>query len=144
MSLVVVDASVTVKWFHPSVVEVDADRAVELLPRIKNGDLTLCQPSHWLAEVSAVLARLNPTTALDDIDDLYQIRFRRMESLDVYSTACSLSGDLNHHLFDTLYHAAALALNDGVLVTADRRYYDQAQRYGSISLLSDFRVRPGA
>lgn len=138
MRLIVVDASVTVKWFHPAHDEEGADKAVELLPRIKAADLTLCQPSHWLAEVSAVLARLSPATALDDIDDLYEIRFRRMESKGVYLIACTLARDLNHHLFDTLYHAAALVLNDGVLVTADRRYYDRAQSCGRISLLADF------
>lgn len=140
MSLIVVDASVTVKWFQPGDEEADADRALDLLPRIKNGDLTLCQPSHWLAEVSAVLVRLNPAAALDDINDLYEIRFRRMENKGVYLMACTLSRDLNHHLFDTLYHASALALSDAVLVTADRRYYDQAQRFGRISLLADFGV----
>lgn len=140
MSLIVVDASVTLKWFQPGADEADSEKALALLPGIKNGDLTLCQPSHWLAEVSAVLARLNPATALDDIDDLYEIRFRRMENKGIYMMACTLSCDLNHHLFDTLYHAVALALNDAVLVTADQRYYDKAQRYGSISLLADFSV----
>ena len=140
MSLIVVDASVTVKWFQPGADEADSEKALALLPGIKNGDLTLCQPSHWLAEVSAVLARLNPATALDDIDDLYEIRFRRIENRSIYTVACTLSYDLNHHLFDTLYHAVALALNDAVLVTADQHYYDKAQRYGSISLLADFSV----
>ena len=54
--------------------------------------------------------------------------------------ACTLSCDLNHHLFDTLYHAVALNLDRAVLVTADKHYYDKAQRYGSISLLTDFNV----
>ena len=140
MSLIVVDASVTVKWFQPGADEADSEKALALLPGIKSGELTLCQPPHWLAEVSAVLARLNPETALDDIDDLYEIRFQRIETRSIYTVACTLSCDVNHHLFDTLYHAVALALNRAVLVTADKHYYDKAQRYGSISLLTDFNV----
>ena len=143
MSLIVADASVTVKWFQRGADEADSEKALALLPGIKNDDLTLCQPAHWLAEVSAVLARLNPATALDDIDDLYAIRFRRIENRSVYTVACTLSRDLNHHLFDTLYHAVALSLTDAVLVTADQHYFDKAQRYGSISLLADFKRRCG-
>lgn len=142
MALIVVDASVTVKWFDPSPDETDSEKALDLLSAVKNGDVSLCQPPHWLAEVVAVLARLSPATAREDIGDLYEIRFRRMESKGIYSAACTLSCELNHHLFDTLYHAVALTVGDALLVTADERYYNKARQYGSISLLSDFSVSP--
>ncbi len=140
MNLIVVDASVAVKWFQPATDEADSEKAIALLPDLKNGDLGLCQPAHWLAEVSAVLARLSPATALEDIDDLYEIRFRRMESKAIYLAACALSCELDHHLFDTLYHAVALTLSGALLVTADERYYAKARHYGNISLLADFSV----
>ena len=76
MSLIVVDASVTVKWFQPGADEADSEKALALLPGIKNGDLTLCQPAHWLAEVSAVLVRLNPETALDDSTTCMKFAFK--------------------------------------------------------------------
>ena len=44
---------------------------------------------------------------------------------------------LNHHLFDTLYHAVALE-EKATLVTADRKYYDKARRMGSILMLEEF------
>ena len=33
--------------------------------------------------------------------------------------------DLNHHLFDTLYHALAPSTPGAVLVTTDRRYFQK-------------------
>lgn len=45
--------------------------------------------------------------------------------------AMRLSHELEHHLFDTLYHAVALE-EDAVLVTADRRYASKARECGNI------------
>ena len=50
----------------------------------------------------------------------------------VYSTARQLSIRLQHHLFDTLYHAEALESTDAVLVTADDRYHRKASGFGRI------------
>jgi predicted nucleic acid-binding protein len=60
-----------------------------------------------------------------------------VESTAVYLTACDLAILLNHHLFDTLYHAVALLTPEATLVTADRRYFDKAQSHGRIVLLSN-------
>jgi hypothetical protein len=37
------------------------------------GELQILQPIHWLAEVAAVLARLSPQTAADDVDMLAKV-----------------------------------------------------------------------
>jgi hypothetical protein len=42
---------------------------------------------------------------------------------------------LNHHVFDTLYHAVALSVPQTTLVTADETYYRKAQAFGAIRLL---------
>lgn len=42
---------------------------------------------------------------------------------------------LDHHLFDTLYHATALETG-AVMLTADRRYHDKAAGLGHIRLLA--------
>ena len=54
-----------------------------------------------------------------------------------YQRAISLALKLDHHLFDTLYHAIALE-EKATLVTADRRYYGKAKRMGSIFMLEEF------
>ena len=56
-------------------------------------------------------------------------------------TACDLAIRLNHHVFDTLYHAVALLTSETTLVTADRRYFDKAQSSGRILLLSNLALR---
>jgi predicted nucleic acid-binding protein len=136
---IVVDASVAIKWLLPeSDNEADSDRALALLASVKEGSIELIQPPHWLAEVAAVLSRLSPATVEEDVVDLYALELPVLDTPDLYLTACELARSLNHHLFDTLYHAVALEASDAALVTADEHYYRKAAARGSIVLLSSF------
>jgi len=135
----VADASVALKWFlPPTEAERDHDRAVALLHGVKSGHVVLREPPHWLAEVAAVLSRLAPASARQNIEDLYAMRVPVMETAEIYITASKLAVSLDQHLFDTLYHAVALLSPDCTLVTADERYYSKACKEGSIALLRDF------
>ena len=137
--IAVVDASVAVKWFlrgHPD--EQHTDLALRLLEQSVLGLLPMVQPGHFVAEVAAVLARLNPTGAQDDLFDLLDIRYRTLTSPETYATALDLAMRHQHHLFDTLYHAVALSIPGAVLVTADHRYFVKAQHLGQIAWLADF------
>ncbi len=137
----VVDASVAVKWF------VDADWALRedhvepalaLLQASAAGRVELLQPPHFLAEVAAVLARLKPHAALQDITNLADLDITWAEPTQALAGAVGLATQLNHHLFDTLYHSLALAAPGAVLVTADQRYFDKARHLGQIDWLPDF------
>jgi hypothetical protein len=75
---------------------------------------------HFIAEVAAVLARIKPTEAQSDLLDLIAIARRTVDSPEVYATAVTLATQLNHPLFDTLYHALALETPGAMFVTADR------------------------
>lgn len=144
MSKVVADASVIVKWVLPERDdEADVERALALLEQVKSGNVTLHQPPHWLADVAGVLSCLSPATVLDDVADLYDMGCDVLATPDVYFTACELARDLNHHLFDTLYHAVALNLVDGVMVTADRQYFEKARDKGKIVLLEGLGLEQG-
>jgi hypothetical protein len=46
--------------------------------------------------------------------------------------------ELNHHLFDTLYHAVALKVPDTLFITADTQYFRKAAKLGHIIELKDF------
>ncbi len=139
MMRIVADASVIIKWLLPERHdEPDWEKALGLLQGIKSEQIGLCQPPHWLAEVAAVVTRLSPATALADISDLYAMDVPVVQSAHVYMTACNLSRELDHHLFDTLYHAVALSLDGAVLVTADERYFKKASRRGRLALLREF------
>ncbi len=136
---VVADANVAIKWFLPSsAAEQDQDRALMLLEMVRSRAVVLREPPHWLAEVAAVLSRLAPATAHQDIEDLCTMRIPIMATPKIYATAIDLAVSLNQHLFDTLYHAVALDLPHCTLITADERYYKKARNRGGITLLRDF------
>jgi predicted nucleic acid-binding protein len=111
----VVDASVSVKWFMWDVqTEPDADVANALLLAVTDGEHQLFQPPHWKAEVLSVLARHRPDKMADTVVRLDTLKRAGRNWLtldlpdDTYKLACELSHRLNQHLFDALYHAAAL------------------------------------
>lgn len=132
----VLDASVAIKWMVPeNPEEQDVPQALVLLDALRNGGITLYQPAHWEAEIAAVLARISPATAIKKMVALRALAFTRVNDTTVYATACDLAIRLNHHLFDTLYHAVALHAPEATLVTADQRYFDKAKSIGRIALL---------
>lgn len=140
MNIIVVDASVIVKWLIPEKDdENDIEQAFDVLECIKSRRVEIYQPPHWLAEVAAVATRLVPQSADEDIRDLCAMKFPVTETPEIYRHASELSRSLGHHLFDTLYHATALGLDNAYLVTADEKYHDKAANLGQIVLLKDFR-----
>ena len=129
-----VDASVAVKWFAEgdwALREDDIDPALEILKASTRGTLEFYQPPHFLAEVAAVVSRLTPDRAA-------QLNITWASPTVAYARAIELARQLDHHLFDTLYHAVALSIPGAVLVTADRRYFAKAQHLGQIAWLADF------
>ncbi len=138
MKRVTADASVIVKWLLPEQHgETHADNAMALFMRVMEGSVELIQPPHWLAEVGAVLARLAPKAAPAHVADLVSMEIAVADSPEVYGTALDMAIGLNHRLFDTLYHAAAVHTRDAVLVTADERYFRKAKGLGNIRRLAD-------
>lgn len=140
--MLVADASVAVKWFLPEpTVETHVDRAVALLQAVRDGRVDLVEPPHWLAEIVAVATRLDPgvVPALVDLLDAMEIPVATEAA--VLKRAAELSTALEHHVFDTLYHAVALE-RDATLVTADLRYARKARHVGGIVALADWRPPP--
>ena len=137
----VVDASVAVKWFVKgdwALREDDIEPALEILKASTCGTLDFYQPPHFLAEVAAVVSRLQPDQAQQPIDNLAQLNITWAAPTVAYAQAIELARQLDHHLFDTLYHAVALSIPGAVLITADRRYFAKAQHLGQIAWLADF------
>ena len=139
MNSYVIDASVAVKWFIPdTTIETDVDRALQLLACAQRDEARFLQPAHWVSEVAAVLVRLAPKTVGSSVEALMALSFvNTTNDVDHYQRAISLALKLDHHLFDTLYHAVALE-EKATLITADRKYYDKARRMGSILMLEEF------
>ena len=139
--MIVLDASVLIKVLLPGRnEEQDVVRALDLWHIVSTGRIEIGLPPHWPAEIATVLTRLSPTTALDDVQDLIAMAIPVLGDSDVFRLACHLSLELDHHVFDTLYHAVALQSADGVLVTADERYFRKAQPVGRIIRLAEYEV----
>jgi predicted nucleic acid-binding protein len=135
---VVLDASVVLKWvFPPAADEADVERALDLLAALREGSVTVVQPVHWLAEVAGVVARRHPRRARQVIGLLHSMELPVLDHLGVYERAATLASDTGQHLFDTLYHAVALARPAASLVTADERYYRAARRAGRVVRLAE-------
>lgn len=144
MTRLVLDASVTLKWVFADGPEELARPALDLLERVGEASVALVQPPHWLAEVSAVLARKVPEADKREraIGFFYALEPEIPDSVAVYTRAAGLAARLDHHLFDPLYHAAALEA-DAELVTADTAYYrktgPEGADIGAVHHLSQFR-----
>lgn len=140
MKKVVIDASVTLKWFFPdNNAEEDADKAIHIFKAIQCFHLSPVQPVHWSAEVISVLSRIQYEKCLQSIQLMDALGFPVYDSLEIYQLASKIANELNHHLFDTLYHAVALEENAS-LITADIKYYRKAKKLGNIFLLGEYQV----
>ena len=139
--IVVVDASVAIKWFVSVKPEEEhADRALKILEQSVRGSFQMVQPPHFIAEVVAVLARLKPDVAQEDLFELLHIEHQTVDTPQTYATAVTLATRHQHRLFDTLYHAVAPQTPGATLVTSDARYFAKAKVEGAITLLSEFAV----
>ena len=128
-----VDASVAVKWFAKGdwvLRENHIEPALEILKASTLCTLDFHQPPHFLTGVASVVSRLKPDQAQQYIDNLAQLNITWAAPTVAYTRAIELARQLDHHLFDTRYHAVALSAPGAVLVTADRRYYAKAQHLG--------------
>ena len=98
----------------------------------------MVQPPHFISEVMAVIARLEPDYADRLFMAVSNLEMAIENSATIYQTAIRLSIELNHHLFDTLYHAVALHTPGATLITADEAYWRKAQAIGQIVRLKDY------
>ena len=133
MATWVVDASVILKWLlaEPER-EADTDQATALMEAIARGHESILQPPHWLGEVAAVLARLAPQTAEEDVARLRAMDWPVADEVEVWSRAVRIAIVSQQRVFDTLYHAVALEHGSALLVTADERYRQRTERVGRI------------
>ena len=138
--IAVVDASVVIKWLlQDPEREAGTDKATRLMELVTTGEQPVLQPTHWLVEVGAVLARESPATATDDVGMLTGLELPTTNALEVLQQGVELAMELKQHLFDTYYHGVALETPDCVLITADERYLRAARAKGRIVGLMDWK-----
>ncbi len=134
----VVDASVALKWFlRDQPAEHQLERAEAVAAAFNRRETQLFAPMHWTAEVIGVLARVRPVLVDDALIVLNDMNPKVIHGVATLKRAADISISLNHHLFDTLYHAVALE-EGATLVTADEVYFAKAKDLGAIVQLCDF------
>jgi predicted nucleic acid-binding protein len=138
--IAVIDASVVIKWLllDPER-EAGTEKATQLMELVTNGEQPVLQPTHWLVEVGAVLARESPGTAVDDVGMLTALELPTTNELQVLRRGVELAMELKQHLFDSYYHGVALETPDCVLITADERYLRAARTKGNIVSLMEWK-----
>ena len=117
--MVIVDASVAVKWVLP---EIYSDEA-----RALTFQTDMASPSFWRVEAASVLWKRHRKGELSQAD--IQRLLARLSSIGVRSeddpsdvdAALGLAARIPHSVYDCLYLAVAIRL-DTILVTADDRF----------------------
>lgn len=134
MSVVVLDASVVLRWLL--VDEPDREPALAVRDRIQAGRLEPRQPPHFPMEVASALVvaarvdRLDPSMVGPLVRSLDAFHLDRVDSHDFASAAAETALDLGLRVPDAGYIVCARRTG-GTLITADRRLFDVALRSGA-------------
>ncbi len=133
MSLVVVDASVVLRWLL--VDERDRAPALAIRDQIQAGLLEPRQPPHFLMEVAAALVAATRVGRLDTpivgalLRALEAFRLESADPHDFASAAAEAALDLGLRVPDAGYIVCARRTG-GTLITADRRLFEAARSAG--------------
>jgi predicted nucleic acid-binding protein len=129
VTLLVLDASVAIKWFVPS--EPGAAEAIEILDRIRDSPADFVVPELFFNEMLAVLTRLvgrDGATVCSYLDALQDLGFERLgNGRKLLARAAELA--CAHHLtgYDAVYAASAQLLG-GCWLTADGKAHRRIRR----------------
>lgn len=121
MTRYVVDASVAIKWFVP---EIHSDAAL----RARHSGHQLHVPAFMMLEVGSVLAKkirrgeLTPHESDTILKELKHLPLQRHADERLFPAAYALACDTHRSLYDCLYLALAEVV-DGIMITADRKFY---------------------
>ena len=116
--------------------EEDHDYAFALLKGWINQEHEFILPSLWLYEVGNVLGMKRPKDAERILDILLEYEFMEYHiTKEITTIAFSLMREFKGVTFyDTIYHVIALR-ESGVMVTADKAYFEKAKGKGGILLI---------
>ena len=126
MSLVVVDASVAVKWFLPEDGEALVSQALVLLDAYDKDEVRFVVPDLFYVETaSAIWNAVRVGRVLRAFGDqalalLTQRKFPTVPSLKLLDKAFQIAADRGRTVYDCLYVALAVQA-DAQLITADER-----------------------
>lgn len=138
--ILVIDASVVVKWFVAEsgsdlALEVLAGRALDDAEGVSPESNVLIAPEFVLIEVANVFRRkcaageIVEGQAVEALRSLPLLFHRLVPAADIGEAALRIANRLNHPVLDCAYLACAIAA-DGVLVSADEKFIGKCVRAG--------------
>jgi predicted nucleic acid-binding protein len=134
MKVFVPDASVILKWVLGETE--NQDKAIELLEGWLNQEHEFILPPLWLYEVGNVLGLKRAKDAEKILGLLLEYEFSDCQiTRELVNSTFGLMREFKGVTFyDAIYHAVAL-LENGVMVTADRAYFEKVKGKGRIILI---------
>lgn len=126
MSLVVVDASVAIKWYLPENGESLVDQALALLDKYDNKEVRFVVPDLFYVEIAnAIWKAVRVGRVPQEFGDqalvlLTQRKFPAVPSLKLLERAFPIAMDYGRTVYDSLYVALAVQAKTQ-LITADER-----------------------
>jgi predicted nucleic acid-binding protein len=136
----VLDASVAVKWYLPSVDEPLQGEARWIFDEHRRGRIELLAPDLFWPEVGSVLrkavrqGRILRSTAEEAITEFLGVGVAAQPSAPLLATAFSIACDLHQPISDAIYMALGVSINVPVL-TADRRLFHAFGRHFAVRWL---------
>ena len=123
--LIIVDASVLLKWVLPAEREEYAAKALAIRKAFEDARLDLILPSLWFYEVGNILAIKYPSDAANRLGSLVRMRIPEARpNMRWRNRILELVSSCKVTFYDASYHALAI-VNDGVFITADEKYLDK-------------------
>ncbi len=126
MKVVVVDASVGVKWLVLFAREEFADRAKALLDRRTAGEITVLVPDLFWLEISSALCKATrrnkctSTEANQALGEMQQLPLQTVSSTKLVNSAQEIAIQYGRSVYDSVYVALARETRSE-LVTADEK-----------------------
>jgi predicted nucleic acid-binding protein len=135
VKIFVPDASVILKWVIGENEE-GQDKALSLLNGWLAQEHDFMLPSLWVYEVGNVLGLKKPREANKILGLLleYEFRERKITAELIQETYDLMKEHRGVTFYDAVYHAVALQ-EDGIMITADKAYFDKMKVKKSLVLI---------
>lgn len=141
MQVIVLDASVAVKWYCE---ETDTNVALEIQEQYLSGELRICFPDLVFLELANAI-RYKENSRLKDVknvlENFVKLRFNIITpTVKLIEEAARISFDFDVTVYDGIYIALARELRTQ-FVTADEKLYRRIEQLPFVKLLKEVKLK---
>lgn len=137
--VIVLDASVLLKWTLDSTGEEDREKALAIRQGWLGGRHRIILPSIWAYEVGNILGRKQPDLARELLEIYLGYQFEEERAADLFDRILDIVNAIDVTFCDAAYHSVALK-HRGTYVSADGKYVRKALSIGHVMALRDWVV----